>query len=61
MGPAPAPVKKGRGKYRFFVVLKSGSSQKLQKAINEGLKALKGEARLSGCSVELDVDPQSLA
>lgn len=61
MGPAPAPVRKGRGKYRFFVVLKSSSSQKLQKAINEGLKALKGEARLSGCSIELDVDPQSLA
>jgi primosomal protein N' (replication factor Y) len=60
MGPAPAPIKRVRGKYRWFVALKSASSTKLHAALSAGMKSLADNKALSGCSVEVDVDPQSM-
>jgi primosomal protein N' (replication factor Y) len=60
LGPAPAPVKRARGKYRYFLVLKSSSSKKLHAVIEAGIKSLEDKKALSACTIEVDVDPQSM-
>ncbi|HLB24883.1 MAG TPA: primosomal protein N' [Nitrospirota bacterium] len=60
LGPAPAPVKKARGKYRYFLVLKSASSKRLHEVIEAGLKSLEENKALPACTIEVDVDPQSM-
>jgi len=61
LGPAPAPVKRVRGKYRFRLVLKSANTTALHKVLDAGLKALEEAKALPGCTVEVDVDPQGMA
>jgi primosomal protein N' (replication factor Y) len=60
LGPAPAPVKRARGKYRFFLVLKAPSSRKLHLVLEAGLKSLNEKKALPACTIEVDVDPQSM-
>jgi len=60
LGPAPAPVKRVRSKYRYFLVLKSPSATKLHKVLDAGLKSLTEKKALSACTIEVDVDPQSM-
>ena len=57
---APAPVKRVRGKYRYFLVLKSPSSAKLHRVIEAGLKYLAEKKALPACTIDVDVDPQSM-
>ena len=58
-GPAPAPLKRIRARYRYFILLKSASSAALHRVLDEGLKSLGGSPP-SGCRLDVDVDPQSL-
>lgn len=60
MGPAPAPVKRVRGKYRYNLVLRSKSVTKLHRVLDAGLAALGGRDGLSACTLDVDVDPQSM-
>jgi primosomal protein N' (replication factor Y) len=61
LGPAPAPIEKLRGKYRWQFILKYGSPRKghqvLQKAAEE-FKVKHPSSR--GVRLEIDIDPQSL-
>jgi len=61
MGPAPAPVKRVRGKYRYNILLRSKSVTKLHRVLDAGLAALGGRDGLSACTLDVDVDPQSMA
>ncbi|MBI5189828.1 MAG: primosomal protein N' [Nitrospirae bacterium] len=60
LGPAPAPVKRVRGKYRWFVILKGPSATRLHKALDVGIKSLNEKKLLPGCSLDVDVDPQGM-
>jgi primosomal protein N' (replication factor Y) len=60
LGPAPAPVKRVRGKYRYFLMLKSVKTQALHKVIEAGLRTLAEKKLLPACTIEVDVDPQSM-
>ncbi len=60
MGPAPAPVKRVRGKYRYNIILRSKSVTKLHRVLDEGLAALGGRDGLSACTIDVDVDPQRM-
>jgi len=60
MGPAPAPVKRVRGKYRYNLLLRSKSVTKLHKVLDAGLAVLGGRDGLAACTLDVDVDPQSM-
>ncbi|MGC2423367.1 MAG: primosomal protein N' [Nitrospirota bacterium] len=60
MGPAPAPVKRVRGKYRHFITLRSKSHKKLHEVLEAGLKLIEQNKAAPACKVEVDVDPQSM-
>jgi primosomal protein N' (replication factor Y) len=60
LGPAPAPLTRVKGKYRWQVLLRSSRSIALRETVRQllewGQNALKG----SGVSLTVDVDPLSL-
>jgi primosomal protein N' (replication factor Y) (superfamily II helicase) len=60
MGPAPAPVKRVRGKYRHFIMLRSKSHKKLHEVLEAGLKLIELNKAAPACKVEVDVDPQGM-
>lgn len=55
LGPSPAPLRKLRGKYRWFLLLKSDSHRDLHILLD----AFK-DVRIAGINIELDVDPEDL-
>ena len=59
LGPAPAPIAKVRGRYRFQVLLLSSSRERLRLPAVEGKKAAE-EKYGRKCRVIVDVDPMSL-
>jgi primosomal protein N' (replication factor Y) len=56
LGPAPAPLQRLRGKYRWHVIVK-GAAGAVQQAVREALGSV-GETASASCHV--DVDPVSL-
>ncbi|HVR74629.1 MAG TPA: primosomal protein N', partial [Planctomycetota bacterium] len=58
LGPAPSPIAKIQGRFRYQILLKSSSSRTLHAA----LKRLEGKRPAPRRSVEriIDVDPQSM-
>jgi len=60
LGPAPAAVKRVRGKYRFSILLKSTSATRLHDVLDKGLKSLNDNKALPACSIDVDVDPQNM-
>jgi primosomal protein N' (replication factor Y) len=57
LGPAPSPMAKLRGFYRWNILLKAGSRQEIVKKLRT---ALKGFRRGSGVFIAVDVDPMSM-
>ncbi|MGG7567409.1 primosomal protein N' [Rhodovulum sp. DZ06] len=55
-GPAPAPISRIRGKYRFRLLAKAPRSAPLQKALRAWRDSVKPEP---GVTVKIDIDPQS--
>ena len=60
MGPAPAPVFRVRGKYRYFITLRSKSHRKLHEVLDAGLKLAEQNKAAPACRVDVDVDPQGM-
>ncbi len=60
MGPAPAPVFRVRGKYRYFITLRSKSHKKLHEVLEAGLRLIEHKKAAPACKVEVDVDPQGV-
>ena len=55
--PAPAPLEKSHGNYRFHLILRTRSVQKLTRALNEVLEKLTFPEEVT---VTVDVDPYQL-
>jgi|LSQX01.2.fsa_nt_gb primosomal protein N' (replication factor Y) len=53
MGPAPAPLTRLRGRYRFHLLLKGPSIERLREILTDALEALGDDAS----AVTVDVDP----
>lgn len=59
LGPAPAPIARLKGDYRFHFLLKSPDRRAMQKLLRE-LAAYTGQERIPAGTVLVDVDPLSL-
>lgn len=59
LGPAPAPLARLRGQYRFFILLKSSRRRRLTAILARLADQLEQEGQQGG-HVALDVDPTSL-
>lgn len=59
LGPAPAPMVKLKGKYRWRCLIKGSEVKKLQAVTREILKKW-AEVQKEGVRLEVDVDPQNL-
>ncbi|MBI5378705.1 MAG: primosomal protein N' [Nitrospirae bacterium] len=60
LGPAPAPLSRLRGKHRWQILLKGRDAKSLHRLAGHALRELGESVRLGSCTVEADVDPQSL-
>ncbi len=60
MGPAPAPVFRVRGKYRYFIILRSKSHRKLHEVLEAGLRLVESKKAAPACKVDVDVDPRGM-
>ena len=56
LGPAPAPIERIRGNYRFQIVIKTTSRVELRAVLNEALAATGSKRKL----IAVDIDPVSL-
>jgi len=59
LGPAPAPISRVRGQYRFHLLLLSEHREKIRALAIEGKKAVE-ESNGRKCRVLVDVDPVNL-
>jgi primosomal protein N' (replication factor Y) len=59
LGPAPAPLARVRGRFRFHLLLKSASRRRLGAVLQRLAAGLERE-RIAGARVEIDVDPASI-
>ncbi|MBI1823255.1 MAG: primosomal protein N' [Nitrospirae bacterium] len=59
LGPAPAPLMKLKGKYRWRCLIKGRKASKIQETSREILKRWQ-ELKKDGVKLEIDVDPQNL-
>ncbi len=60
IGPAPAPVFRVRGKYRYFITLRSKSHKKLHEVLEAGLRLIEQKKAAPACRVDVDIDPQGM-
>jgi len=60
LGPAPAPLTKLMGNYRWQTILKGNASRFLRACIKVGLDSLKTERYSGGAKVIVDVDPADM-
>ncbi|NTW05523.1 MAG: primosomal protein N' [Peptococcaceae bacterium] len=59
LGPAPAQISKIKDRYRYHIVVKSGSGKQLKALINEVIKD-NGDKFKKDSGFMVDIDPQSL-
>jgi len=59
LGPAPAPISRVRGKYRFHLLLLSQQREAIRSLALEGKKAVEDKYGRK-CTVSIDVDPMNL-
>lgn len=59
LGPAPAPLARLKGKYRWNLLLKSPGREPLRSLARQLMASLPRGAPLSGISLAVDVDPQN--
>lgn len=65
LGPAPAPLTKLQGKYRFHIILRADKnsdpgSQKIRAAVAVALEKFKKKHRIKDLQVAVDVDPVTI-
>ena len=60
LGPAPAPLAKVKGKYRFHVLIRSDQVTPLHRFLNQWTFRLKSLLKQQGVSYTLDIDPYQM-
>jgi len=60
LGPAPAPIERLRGRYRFQVMVKAAAHNQMRAALAAMRTALAPEAARGGVRVAIDIDPLSM-
>ncbi|MDE0333130.1 MAG: primosomal protein N' [Nitrospinae bacterium] len=60
LGPAPAPLVRIRGVWRYHMILKARSSKRLGEALKSLVADFEGQAAFSSVRLAVDVDPMSL-
>ena len=60
LGPAPAPIERLKGRYRWHLLLKGGESRTLHALVRKGKEAILARAKAQGIRVIVDVDPYSM-
>lgn len=58
LGPAPAPLARLRGEYRYQILLKGKEQRKIAAILKESLNRWKGMER-KGVRLEVNIDPQN--
>lgn len=59
LGPAPAPLARLKGEFRFQLLVKSRNRRKLREVADRGIQATT-EQGVNGRSINLDIDPVSI-
>ncbi len=59
LGPAPAPLARLKGEFRFQLLIKSRSRRKLREVADQGIRTAL-EQGINGRSINLDIDPVSI-
>ncbi|MFZ5649421.1 MAG: replication restart helicase PriA [Bacillota bacterium] len=59
MGPAPAPLARIRDRYRYHIIVRSRSGNRLRELLRPVIERAEPRGK-AGCSVAVDIDPQSL-
>jgi primosomal protein N' (replication factor Y) len=57
LGPAPQPLAKLRGRYRWHVLLKAGTAARIHEAAGRALEWAESKDRPAGVRIQVDVDP----
>ena len=60
LGPAPAPIERIRGRYRFQVMVKSAALQEMRAALGAMRAALAPQAARAAVRLAIDIDPLSM-
>ncbi len=60
LGPAPAPIERLRGRYRFQVMVKSAALQEMRAALGAMRAALAPEAARAAVRLMIDIDPLNM-
>lgn len=59
LGPAPMPVEKLRGRYRWHLLIKAEKKRKLHDFVKEVLEAVPSRSFSGRVNLQIDIDPQS--
>ncbi len=60
LGPAPAPLERLRGRFRWQLLLRGSSGASIRSAARAASEAVRRRARAAGVRVVVDVDPYSM-
>ena len=60
LGPAPAPLERLRGRYRWQILLKGRDPRSLQSLVRPACEAMRRRARASAVRIAIDVDPYGM-
>lgn len=60
LGPAPAPIERLKGRYRWHLLLKGRESRTLNALVRKGKETILARAKAQGIRVIVDVDPYSM-
>ena len=60
LGPAPAPLERLRGRFRWQLLLRGSSGASIRSAARASSEAVRRRARAAGVRVVVDVDPYSM-
>ena len=60
LGPAPAPLERIRGRYRWQLLFKAADARDLRDAVQPSVRAASDLARRDGVRIAVDVDPYAM-
>ncbi|MGH7803374.1 MAG: replication restart helicase PriA, partial [Candidatus Binatia bacterium] len=60
LGPAPAPLERIRGRYRWHLLFKATEVRDLREAVQPSVRAATEQARRNGVRIGVDVDPYAM-
>jgi len=60
LGPAPCPIERIRGKWRWRILLRGSSSKAMHGLLRAGMKEFDRVTGRASIAVQIDVDPQDM-